>query len=87
MTTRIGASGLLTDIERQLFHWVTGRYGLMMMVVMMTIMMMMGIMTMMTVMMLVVGMMMMMRMMIMPRTMIMIMIRCLVLRTVQSHQS
>lgn len=24
---RIGASGLLTDIERQLFHWVTGRYA------------------------------------------------------------
>ena len=23
---RIGASGLLLDIERQLFHWVTGRY-------------------------------------------------------------
>jgi len=25
---RIGASGLLTDIERQLFHWVTGRWQL-----------------------------------------------------------
>ena len=25
MTCRIGASGLLLDIERQLFHWVTGR--------------------------------------------------------------
>ena len=24
---RIGASGLLVDIERQLFHYVTGRYG------------------------------------------------------------
>jgi len=24
---RIGASGLLLDIERQLFHWVTGRYA------------------------------------------------------------
>jgi len=24
---RIGASGLLIDIERQLFHWVTGRYA------------------------------------------------------------
>ena len=24
---RIGASSLLTDIERQLFHWVTGRYA------------------------------------------------------------
>jgi len=24
---RIGASGLLTDIERQLFHHVTGRYS------------------------------------------------------------
>ena len=24
---RIGASGLLTDIERQLFHYVTGRYA------------------------------------------------------------
>ncbi len=24
---RIGASGLLGDIERQLFHWVTGRYA------------------------------------------------------------
>ena len=24
---RIGASGLLTDIERQLFHHVTGRYA------------------------------------------------------------
>ena len=26
MDCRIGASGLLLDIERQLFHWVTGRY-------------------------------------------------------------
>ena len=24
---RIGASGLLTDIERQIFHFVTGRYA------------------------------------------------------------
>ncbi|KAK2162338.1 hypothetical protein LSH36_100g06000 [Paralvinella palmiformis] len=24
---RIGASGLLTDIERQIYHWVTGRYA------------------------------------------------------------
>ena len=24
---RIGASGLLTDIERQLYHYVTGRYA------------------------------------------------------------
>jgi deoxyribose-phosphate aldolase len=24
---RIGASGLLIDIERQIFHWVTGRYA------------------------------------------------------------
>jgi len=24
---RIGASGLLLDIERQLFHWITGRYA------------------------------------------------------------
>ena len=24
---RIGASGLLTDIERQLEHWATGRYS------------------------------------------------------------
>ena len=24
---RIGASGLLTDIERQIFHFATGRYA------------------------------------------------------------
>ena len=24
---RIGASSLVGDIERQLFHWVTGRYA------------------------------------------------------------
>jgi deoxyribose-phosphate aldolase len=24
---RIGASGLLTDIERQIYHYVTGRYA------------------------------------------------------------
>jgi deoxyribose-phosphate aldolase len=24
---RIGASGLLADIERQLYHYVTGRYA------------------------------------------------------------
>ena len=24
---RIGASGLLNDIERQIFHYVTGRYA------------------------------------------------------------